>query len=228
MLLLNGCSFAYRWTPSQKFLQSINCNKTVNISLNGGSFQRTLRSTIEYCATFGDPKFAVIPFTWASRWELALAKEDVLIDGTWASMQHPEYIDFDTLDKSIPKDKIVKLVENYYGIIPNVRSTWDKMFTEIIALASFFDSRGIKYLMFDMCNVFDEKHLQGYKGFEKLDLIKQNNNIIDIFNFCGNKHMFDSLPKEQQSKIDPYMHHHHATEYLTLEKYLIDYLNRKL
>ena len=228
MLLLNGCSFAYRWTPSQNFLESIDCYKTVNISSNGGSFQRALRSSIEYCATFGKPKFAVIPFTWASRWELALAKEDVLIDGTWACMQHPEYIDFDTLDKSIPKDKIIQLVENYYGILPNVRSTWDKMFTEIISLASFFEAQGIKYLMFDMCNNFDQKHLLGYKGFEKLDLINNNKNIINIFEFCGNKYMYDLLPAEKQEKTNPYMHHHHSTEYMAMEKYLIDYLNRKL
>jgi hypothetical protein len=228
MLLLNGCSFAYRWTPSQNFLETVDCPKTINISLNGGSFQRTLRSSIEYCATFGKPKFAVIPFTWASRWELALAKEDVLIDGTWASMQHPEYIDFDTLDKSIPKDKIIQLVENYYGILPNVRSTWDKMFTEIISLASFFEAQGIKYLMFDMCNNFDQKHLLGYKGFEKLDLINNNKNIINIFEFCGNKYMYDLLPAEKQEKTNPYMHHHHSTEYMAMEKYLIDYLNRKL
>ena len=226
MLLLNGCSFAYRWTPSQKFLEAVDCHKTMNISVNGGSFQRSLRSSIEYCATFGNPKFAVIPITWASRWELALAKEDVLIDGTWATMQHPEYIDFSQLDESISKDKIKQLVENYYGVIPNVRSTWDKMFTEMIALASFFEAQNIKYLIFDMCNNFEEKHLTGYKGSEKLDLIKNNKNIINIFEFCGNKHMFDSLPEQKQTDIDPYMHHHHATEYLVLENYLIDYLNR--
>ena len=228
MLLLNGCSFAERWVPSQNFLQAVDCAKTMNISIVGGSFQRTLRTTIEYCATFGNPKFAVIPITLASRWELALAKEDVIIDGTWYSMQHPEYIDFDKLDKSIPKEKVKQLVENYYGIIPNVRSTWDKMFTEIIALASFFEANKIKYLMFDMCNNFETKHLAGYKGFEKLDLIKNNKNIIDLFEFCGNKFMYDSMTAEEQKDIDAYMYHHHATEYVALEKYLIDYLNRKL
>ena len=228
MLLINGCSFAELWTPSRNFLQAIDCKKTENISLVGGSFQRTLRSTIEYCAAFGNPKFAVIPITLASRWELALAKEDVSIDGTWYRMQHPEYIDFDKLDKSISKEKVKQLVENYYGIIPNVRSTWDKMFTEIIALASFFEANNIKYLMFDMCNNFEMGHLAGYKGFEKLNLIKNNRNIIDIFNFCGNKFMYDQLPSNKQRNIDAYMWHHNANEYLALEKYLIDYLNRKL
>ena len=226
MLLLNGCSFADRWVPSQNFLQSIDCSKTMNISILGGSFQRTLRTSIEYCASFGNPKMAIIPITLASRWELALGKEDVIIDGTWYSMQHPEYIDFDKLDKSISKDKVKQLIENYYGVIPNVRSTWDKMFTEIIALASFFESQKIKYLFFDMCNNFDHKHLAGYKGFEKLDLINNNKNIINLFEFCGNKFMHDTLPPVEQNKIDPYMHHHHTTEYLALEKYLIDYLNR--
>jgi hypothetical protein len=40
--------------------------------------------------------------------------------------------------------------------------------------------------------------------------------------------MYDSMTAEEQKDIDAYMHHHHTTEYVALEKYLIDYLNRKL
>ena len=226
MLLLNGCSFTDRWVPSHNFLQHIDCSETKNIAIPGGSFQRTLRTSIEYCASHKNPKMVIIPITLASRWELALAKQDVDIDGTWYSMQHPEYIDFDKIDESISKDKVKQLIENYYGVIPNVRSSWDKLFTEIIALASFFESQKINYLFFDMCNNFESKHLVGYKGFTKVDLINADKNIINLFEFCGNKFMYDKLSPDEQNKIDPYMHHHDATGYLALEKFLIDYLNR--
>ena len=77
-----------------------------------------------------------------------------------------------------------------------------------------------------LCQRIVQCHIR--RGFEKLDLIKNNKNIINLFEFCGNKFMYDSMTAEQQKDIDAYMHHHHATEYVALEKYLIDYLNRKL
>ena len=77
-----------------------------------------------------------------------------------------------------------------------------------------------------MCNNFESKHLVGYKGFTKVDLINADKNIINLFEFCGNKFMYDKLSPDEQNKIDPYMHHHDATGYLALEKFLIDYLNR--
>ena len=119
-------------------------------------------------------------------------------------------------------------MENYYGVIPNVRSTWDKMFTEMIALASFFEAQNIKYLIFDMCNNFEYQHIKGLQGFEKLKLINDNKNIINLFEFCGNKFMYDQLPADEQKNIDAYMWQHHQDEYKALENYLIDYLNRKL
>lgn len=79
-----------------------------------------------------------------------------------------------------------------------------------------------------MCNHFEKEHIVGYKGFDKIKIIQSNKNIIDLFTFCGNKHMYDSLPKSKQQDIDPFMHHHLDAQYLELEKYLIDYLNHRL
>ena len=228
MLLINGCSFAERWTPSQKLLQTVGCDTFTNLGVRGTSFQRTVRSTIEWVSKYGKPNCVIIPITLASRWELAVGKTDKHIDGSWIGMQHPQYLNFDDIDKAIPVDKLTKLIELYYGVIPNVISSWDKLFTEIIALASFLDHNEIKYLMFDMCNNFERKHLQGIKGIEKIKLIEKNTNIINLFDFCGNKFMYEQLPSDEQRNIDAYMWHHHADEYLALEKYLIDYLNHKL
>ena len=79
-----------------------------------------------------------------------------------------------------------------------------------------------------MCNNFQKKHINDYKGFDKLKIIESNKNIIDLFNFCGNRHMFDNLPESKQRDLDPFMHHHDNKQYLALEKYLIDYLNHRL
>ena len=116
------------------------------------------------------------------------------------------------------------LLENYYSIIPDIRTHWDKGFTELILLSSFLEQRKIKYLMFDMCNDFDEKHLVNFKGFAKLDLIKNNKNIIDLTVFCGNRFMWNTLDVIQKQKIDPTAHHHNKIQYTQLEKYLLNYL----
>ena len=77
--------------------------------------------------------------------------------------------------------------------------------------------------MFDMCNDFSMHHLAGYKGFEKINFIKENKKIIDLFSFCGNRFMWNSMNKENKKEIDPLMHHHKDHEYQQLEKYLLDY-----
>lgn len=110
----------------------------------------------------------------------------------------------------------------------SVEQSWQKIFSQIITLASFLEANNLQYLMFDMCNNFEYRHIKGLEGFEKLKLIKDNKNIINLFEFCGNKFMYDQLPTDEQKNIDAYMWTHHHDEYKALENYLIDYLNRKL
>ena len=110
----------------------------------------------------------------------------------------------------------------------SVEQSWQKIFSQIITLASFLEANNLKYLMFDMCNNFEYRHIKGLDGFEKLKLINDNKNIINLFEFCGNKFMYDQLPTDEQKNIDAYLWQHHQDEYNALENYLIDYLNRKL
>ena len=63
---------------------------------------------------------------------------------------------------------------------------------------------------------------------KKYKIEDDNKNIINLFEFCGNKFMYDQLPADEQKNIDAYMWQHHQDEYKALENYLIDYLNRKL
>ena len=116
-LLINGCSFAEIWKPSIEFIKKLHCDKAVNLGRQGTSFDRTIRTTIEYISNNPKPRFVLIPITLSTRWELSIAKKDVNIDGTWFPMQNPEYIDYDSVDQSVSHDKIKSLIENYYGII---------------------------------------------------------------------------------------------------------------
>lgn len=222
-LLINGCSFANCWTGTETFQQKLGCDKKINIGKNATSFQRTARSTIEWIAQNGNPKWVIIPITFLHRWELAIAKKDDPLDGTWFPLQGYYFVK-EQLSELVGADRVEGLLTNYYSIIPDVRTSWDKGFTEIILLASFLEQRNINYLMFDMCNDFDKKHLVGYNGFEKLKFIENNMRIINLFEFCGNKFMWNTLSDERKKKTDPFGYHHNGMQYSYLENYILNYL----
>ena len=222
-LLLNGCSFGECWTPTNNFIKSLGCEEAVNISKIATSFQRTCRSTVEWIAQNGNPAFVVIPVTFVHRWELAIAKNEDPIDGSWYPMQisgliNPADIQLNT---DIDVDKLEELKSLYYGAIPTIKTFWDKAFTEIILLASFLEQKNIKYLFIDMCNEFDRIHIKGYSGFEKLKLIEQNRNIVDLFSFCGNRYMWNTIKNNKDVDVNS---HHAPEQYEELEKYLLNYV----
>ena len=224
-LLLNGCSFGECWTPTDNFFKSLGCGEVVNISKVATSFQRTCRSTVEWIAQNRNPEFVMIPITFAHRWELAINKTEDPIDGSWFPLQRKELIDGhkNELRSDVDVDKLKNMLDLYYGSIPTINTHWDKIFTEIIMLSSFLESRSIKHLFFDMCNEFDKKHIKGYKGFDKVKLIESNKNIVDLFNFCGNKHMWNSLADKEKISFNI---HHAPEQYKHLENYLLTYINQ--
>ena len=222
-LLLNGCSFGECWQPTSNFLQKLGCDTVENISKSGTSFQRTCRTTIEWIAQNDLPHYAIIPITFSHRWELALNVYEDKLDGSWVPMQNSNFLKQEYKVQEYDIDKVKSFVDDYYKIIPTIKTYWDKMFTEIVMLAGWLESNKINYLMFDMCNNFEYEHIQGLKAFEKLKFIKNNKNIIDLFEFCGNRFMFYSI---QTTKNKDFNIHHAPEQYKTLENYITAYLGK--
>ena len=229
-LLVNGCSFGEIWKPSKKFVSATRCSTYINISRPATSFQRTCRSTIEWMAQNGDPGFVVIPITFAHRCELGIAdKTTDSIDGVWYPLQLSNLIGKDDavkrkINPTVDQEKLAKMLELYYGLIPDQRTYWDKMFTEIIMLSGFLSSRNVPHLFFDMCNDFENDIIKKWSGFEKLLYITSNKSVVDLFGFCGNKYMHRLLdPKEKNFNV-----HHKPRQYLVLESYLQTYIEQNL
>jgi hypothetical protein len=223
-LLLNGCSFGECWTPSAYFLDELGMDSCINISKAGTSFQRTARSLIEWIAQNYKPGYVMIPITFAHRWELALNTEEDQIDGSWLPLQNSNYLSGNYNLQGIEIDSLKKFVDQYYGLIPTVKTYWDKIFTDIILLAGYLDKEKIPYVMWDMCNGFDKKHIKGYKGFEKINLINDNPSIIDIWSFCGNKFMWGTMTEQEKKKTDPFAYHHGQEQYSHLEKHILQHI----
>jgi len=223
-LLLNGCSFTKCWQPTKNFLKILNCDTIKNIAVDGSSFQRSVRTTIEWVAQNGNPSFVIIPITFTHRWELAIGNKDNDIEGSWIPIQRKEFLNKNKISNLVDFKKLENLIDLYYGSIPDIKTYWDQCFTNIISISSFLQNQKNNYLLFDICNNFVKKHLKGYKGFEKIKLIEQNKKIIDLFNFCGNKHMWNSMNDQEKQNTDSLSHHHNAYQYSFLENYLINYL----
>jgi len=227
-LLINGCSFGACWTPPKEFVNSLGCDQIVNLSKGGTCFQRTCRSTIEWIAQNGAPAMVLIPITFSHRWELALNQDEDKIDGSWIPLQNSNYLSDEYNLQDISIQDVKKLVDDYYKIIPNTKTYWDKMFTDIIMISGFLDQQRIPYLMWDMCNGFDKSHIKSYEGFHKINFIAKNNRIIDIWKFCGNRFMRDSMPRDLRDKTPEFAFHHAPEQYKELEKYLIGYIKQNL
>jgi len=225
-LLINGCSYGLAWTASDNFVKALGCDSFINISKVATSFQRTCRSTIEWIAQNGAPKFVIIPITYSHRWELAIGRDQDKLDGTWFPMQTKDYV-FNTEQKirdDVSKEKLEQLIDIYYGCIPTSVTYTGKLFTEIIMLGAFLDSIDIDYLLFDICNEFDKKHIENYKGFDRLKFVEDNPRIIDLFSFCGNRFMHNTLPKKENVHFNI---HHAPEQYQKLEQYLLQYLDKQ-
>jgi hypothetical protein len=227
-LLINGCSFAKFWKVSEELVTYVNCDSLINLGKPGTSFQRTCRTTVEWIAQNGKPNFVMIPITFSHRWELAINKDDDELDGSWIPLQNSNFIsdDYNIQDSSIAEVK--KLSDQYYKVIPNIKTYWDKLFTDIIMFAGYLENQKIPYLMWDMCNGFDMGHIKGFKGFEKIKIINQNKRIINIWNFCGNRFMRDTMPEDLKAQTPEFAHHHGPTQLKRLEKYLMEYIKNNI
>jgi len=225
VLLLNGCSFAKQWNMSDTMINKLGCTKLENISKVGTSFQRTCRTTIEWIAKNGSPEYVVIPITFSHRWELAIADEQNDF-GPWFPMQNKDHV-FTTgikIRDDVSKDKLTKLLDLYYGCIPTSVTYDGKIFTEIIMLSAFLESRDIKHLFFDMCNEFNKQDIEQFEGFEKVKFLEENKNIVNLFSFCGNRYMHNTLPNKEDVWFNT---HHEPTQYAKLEKYLLNYVEKR-
>tara|TARA_A100001011_G_scaffold336047_1_gene365336 strand:- start:686 stop:1114 length:429 start_codon:yes stop_codon:yes gene_type:complete len=141
-------------------------------------------------------------------------------------MQRSELIDQNKIHDSISADKLKTMLDLYYGSVADVRHFWETLFSDIITLSAWLEKQSIPYIMFDMCNDFSKEHIQNLKGIARLKYIYQNKNIIDLFSFCGNKIMWESLDEKIRSKVDSIAYHHANKQFRVLENYIIKSLTK--
>lgn len=208
-LVLNGCSFGYEWKDFPGY----------NLSQSGGSIARSFRTTMEWIVSNRHLSidYVFIPLTMVSRFEIArVLEQNIPIEGPY----------------------ILGEAYNHYHIMAELSDTcymsWDYAFMKIITFSAWLEQQGIKYLIWDQCNMFNRNDIKGWRGMEKLKLIDDNPRIIPLFDFCGNQYMYDNGGKweEDDSHLETNIRHYQNESYIILqqylEKYMKDVLNEKV
>jgi hypothetical protein len=203
MLLLNGCSYGWAW---QSF-------PGTNLSKSGGSIARSVRTTIEWIVTNGKPDYVFIPLTMTSRFEIAqIMVQNIPIEGPYV------------IDGKFKHYEIgAKLSDSCY-------MGYDYAFMWITLLSTWLDSQGIKHLIWDQCNSFDKKHIEGFKGLSKLKLVEANPRVIPLFDFCGNQFLFDSGGDWESCDDERpiFTRHYKDSAYPALQEYITEYMDSVL
>ena len=203
-LLLNGCSYGHVW---QSF-------PGVNISKTGGSFYRSVRTTVEYCASNGNPNAVLIPITFIDRDEyITSISQDSIIEGPYSV--------------SNSSTELKQLNETFNMLSDTSYATWDRFFLTLTLFCAWLEKQNIKYIIWDQCNKFNKVHLTGYKAINKFKYLEENKNIVDLFNFCANQYMYDNgAPITDPITNVPSYAHYEDQYYKVLVNYLRDYIKQ--
>lgn len=226
-LLINGGSDLVSWEPSKDFLRSIDCESYTNICKECTGLDRLCRTTTEWVAMNGAPKFAIFSIPFLTRFELAISNDDSVLDAGWLPVQNSDLIDLTDLNDLVSGSKVKKLADLMQGVIPDIRQWYESTFTKLVLLNGYLKSIGVKHLIMNGCNDMKKIHMQGRKGFEKLSLLEKENSVIDFFEFVVSRWCFEraSDADKVNDLEDPYGYHPTANDWPKLEKYLIDYIN---
>ena len=212
-LLINGCSYAYNWKPTQWF----EGYDIVNISECGGSNRRAMRTTVEWILENGNPDYVLLPITFLNRFE-------VFFDHT---LQHAEYIDIHA--GFYTSHRLGPLIEEL-AAHEHPSMLLDRFVTDMIMFDGFLKQRNIPYLAWNQCTPPDNMPYPSVNDslVLKMNWFKNNPSIID-FAFVGNIYLGEHGARPDGPDISrelqhlPVARHYDKADYHILEKYLNDY-----
>ena len=203
MILLNGCSYGANWKTFPG----------INLSLYGGSFHRSIRTTMEYVASGNKVDAVLVPITFIHRNEYALnINADKPIEGPYINTNN---------DRNLHKhhNDLQKLFDSDYD-------AYDKFLVQLIGFTSWLQSQKIKYLIWNQCNKFPYNDIKDYKACNKQKWADNDPCIIDLFSFCANRYLYTRGSKLTDSKIPEVNHYKNEDIDLHLKPYLQNYITK--
>lgn len=225
-LLVNGCSYARRWSTYQDLAKQLGYQESVNIALGGGSNDRTFRTTYEYLTQNSDVDFVILKLTFFDRVEAPWGQANLPYENRWVSYAANGITNqlVKQMNKSAAEEK---LIDRY--IADRFRVEFDidyleKLMLNLTTFAGWLDSIGINYCIFNTCDI-------GLKEYTKIPhWIKRNPRIIDLNEFMSNQYIFDNnggtIP-EGETHLDPrHVHYYDRDNGLVLNNFLYEYITK--
>ena len=230
-ILISGCSYSeiFSHIGLQDYIkEKFNVEKIVNLSRSGSSIDRQIKVAVEWLSSNPFPELVLMPLTHIERYDDSVSSRfnpDMAYDESLC-VSMDAFPNEQQMNQRFPSRLDLHTVNNllkYKTLAYNHTSAFNNFITKIITFSGWLQSKNIKHLMFNMCNKFDQQQLS---SINKQVFLKENKNIIDIYNFIGNKFMYENLTddlknKEKISELGFYCHHYGSES----NKPLIDYLN---
>jgi len=217
-LLISGCSYGVVYSEIEKELKDLfNVDEVINLSQFGASPDRQIRVTIEWMAQNGNPHMVILPVSHYNRFDLPISREFDPLHNLHYRMQWHHHdslnrekinpvIDIDTLKTFLKAGAMVNQIEH---------TVHDYLFVKLITFQSYLELNGIRHLIFDTGNYYeelwmpylsiDEKNNSGYQpGMKKRDLVEKCPGIYKFFTFCSNAWMYEQLTEQQKKNYIPW------------------------
>jgi len=209
-VLINGCSYAHQWQPTQWF-EGYNI---VNIAMSGGSNRRAIRTTVEWILQNGNPDYVLLPITFLNRFESYYDHEKPRVEYISIS---PGFLSLQTLSPVVRE----------YMAYEHPSVLLDRSVTDMIMFDGFLRGRNIPYLAWNMCTPSNGMPSPDVNESLQLKMswLENNPSIVD-FNFVGNIYLGQNgarldTPGEASHPLES--RHYDKSDYHILEKYLNDY-----
>jgi len=214
-LLISGCSYGLVYSEIEEELKKIfEVDEVVNLSGSGASPDRQIRVVIEWIAQNGKPNAVIMPVSHYNRFDLPISKSFDPLHNLHHRSSWQMYTEDDMISPDIDRDTLKTFLKTGSLINQIEHTIHDYLFVKLITFQSYLQMNGIRHLIFDTGNCYeqlwmeylsiDEEHGSGYQpGMKKRDLVEKCPGIYKFFTFCSNVWMYEQLTEEQKKNYTP-------------------------
>jgi hypothetical protein len=203
-ILISGCSYGeifYLKILQEYIKEKFKVDRVVNISQIGSSIPRQIKAVMEWLANYDKPELIIMPITHITRYDESVREKfDVYntYDHSLCASMDP-YKDDEHVNRQfaprIDTEQLNTLIK-LKTLIYNDVAAFNNFLSQIILFSGWLQHKKINHLIFDMCNEFKAP----IGRIAKQKFLKDNNNIMDIFKFCGNNYMYQNLSNLERNK----------------------------
>lgn len=214
-LLISGCSYGLVYSEIEEELKKIfEVDEVVNLSGSGASPDRQIRVVIEWIAQNGKPNAVIMPVSHYNRFDLPISKSFDPLHNLHHRSSWIMNIEDDSINPMIDRDALKTFLKTGSLVNTIEHTTHDYLFVKLITFQSYLQMNGIRHLIFDTGNHYeqlwmkylsiDEEHGSGYQpGMKKRDLVEKCPGIYKFFTFCSNVWMYEQLTETDKQNFIP-------------------------